>query len=192
MKRPVIGVVIASVVLYVWGFLVWGIGPYATLFWKQAKDDEVAGQMLLEQFPENGTYYVPAFTHEQAKIEQLFEQGPVAFVHMLAVDGRSPVDPAIMVQGFVLNLVVIVLVAMLLNQVAPALPTYIDRVKFVALAGLASAILIDIGDCAWWQMDWGWMAYRGTYHVSAWVVMGLVLGCFLEKQTGNPKAREAP
>jgi small basic protein len=185
MKRLVIGVVLAAVALYAWGFLVWGAGPYATLIWKQAKDHEVAGQMLREQFPENGTYFVPAATQEN--VEQRFEQGPVAMVHMLRVDGRPAFDPSIMVQGFFVNLVVIVLVALLLKQVASALPTYLDRVKFVALAGLASAILIDIGDCAWWQMDWGWMAYRGAYHTTAWVVMGLVLGCFLGKPTDEPK-----
>ena len=134
--------------------------------------------MLLEQFPENGTYYVPAFTHEQDQIEELFQQGPVAFVHMLAVDGRPAMDSSIMVQGFLLNLVVIVLIGLLLLQVGPALPSYLDRIKFVTLAGVASAVLIDFGDCAWWQMDWGWMAYRAGYHVTAWVVAGLVLGCF--------------
>ena len=79
----------------------------------------------------------------------------------------------------------IVIIALLMNQVKAALPRYVDRVKFVALAGLASAVLIDIGDCAWWQMDWGWMAYRGLYHLSAWVVTGLVLGLFLEQQSSN-------
>lgn len=185
MKRLVIGIAIAAVALYAWGFLVWGAGPYATLIWKQSPEEEVAGQMLREQFPHNGTYFVPAAALEN--VEQRFEHGPVAMIHMLAVDGRPAFDPSIMVKGFLVNLVAIVLVALLLKQVASALPTYFDRVKFVALAGLASAILIDIGDVAWWQMDLSWMAYRGAYHASAWVVMGLVLGCFLGKPADESK-----
>ncbi len=34
MKKTIIGVVIAQVVLYVFGFLYWGLGPYPTMIWK--------------------------------------------------------------------------------------------------------------------------------------------------------------
>jgi hypothetical protein len=184
MKRTIIGVAISAVVLYVWGFLYWGLGPYRTMVWKQAKDkdDGAAGQALLEHFPENGTYYVPGFGHDQATIEGLFESGPVAFVHMLSTDGRPMADPSIMIQGFLLNLVVIVLVAVLLRRVCSALPTYFDRVKFVALVGLTAALLIDVGGAVWWQIDWSWKLYQALYDFSAWLVIGAILAKFIEPE----------
>ena len=146
MKRFVVGVFVASVVLYVWGFLYWGMGPYGTWIWKHASDDEAAGAALLEHFPENGTYYVPGFHHDAETVERLFQKGPLAFVHMLSTGGGSSVDPAIMINGFVLNTIVVVLIALLMQAVAAALPTYWNQVRFAALGALAAAILIDLGD----------------------------------------------
>ena len=188
MKRMIIGVVVAAVVLYMWGFVYWGFGPYGKMIWKQTQDDAAAGQVLLEHFPQNGTYFVPGMGNEEEKREALYDNGPVAFVHMISASGRPMVDSSIMIQGFVLNLVVILLIAFLLRQVAPALPTYFDRVKFSALAGLTAAVLIDCGDAVWWQIDWPWMLYTGFYHFSAWTLTGLILAKFIAPAPNHPPA----
>lgn len=182
MKRTVLGIIIAAIVLYVWGFIYWGLGPYRTMVWKQPTDDVAAGKALLEYFPQNGTYYVPGFDQEQKTVETLFESGPVAFVHMLSINGRPMADPSIMIQGFILNIVVIILIAILLRQVCAALPGYLDRVKFVALAGLISAIFTDFGDAVWWQLDWSWELYQAFYGFSAWLIIGLILAKFIEPE----------
>lgn len=180
MKKAVLGVALAAIALFFWGFVYWGFGPYRTMIWLQANDDEQAGAALLDHFPDNGTYFVPGADHDQATAEGLYEQGPIAFVHMISASGRPMFDTSIMIQGFLLNLVVIVLIAVLLRQVVIALPTYWDRVKFSALSGLIAAILIDCGDSVWWQIDWPWMLYNGLYHLTAWLLTGLILAKFIE------------
>src|SRR5580692_2872338 len=69
MKRTIIGVAIACVVLYVYGFLYWGMGPYKTMIWKHTRDDAAAGAALREYFPENGIYLVPGFANDDATME---------------------------------------------------------------------------------------------------------------------------
>ena len=118
--RTAIGVILACVVLYVWGFLCWGLGPYKTQIWKQSRDDAAAGKALREAFPQNGTYLVPGFAQDEAKREELSKQGPVVMVHMLAVNGMPGMDPMTFVLGFVVNVVVIVLIASAMRMVAPA------------------------------------------------------------------------
>jgi hypothetical protein len=172
MKRLVLGIVVAAVVLYLWGFLVWGLGPYRTAIWKKPADEAAARKVLKEQFPENGTYYVPSFGQEQAVVEE-FKQGPVAMVHMLA-------DPSIMIGGFVLNLVALVLIALILQRVASAMPGYGQRVGFVALIGLTAALLCDGGDAVWWQIPWSWKLYQAGYDFSFWLIAGLILPRFVE------------
>lgn len=183
MKNSIIGIAISAVVLFFWGFLYWGLGPYRSMIWQPNADDVAAGQALLQHFPENGTYFVPGFTQDEATVEKLFADGPIAFVHMISASGRSMHDPAIMIQGFILNLVVIVLIAMLLRRVCSALPTYVDRVKFVALAGVTSAVLIDFGDAVWWQIDWSWKLYQAFYSFSAWLITGLILAKFIAPES---------
>ena len=179
MKRFILGVLIATLLLYLWGFLYWGLGPYASLIWKQAKDDVAAGEALLQHFPEVGTYYIPASTHDPKTLERLFQKGPIALVHLISTEGRPVMDPSIMVQGFLLNLIVVVLIGLLLRRVSVALLSYSDRVGFVFLAGLTASILIDLGDVVWWRISWDWKLYLAFYHVSAWVLTGLVLGRFV-------------
>jgi hypothetical protein len=185
MLRTTVGVIVAALVLYIWGFLYWGFGPYKTQIWKQSRDDVAAGNALREQFPANGTYLVPGFGNDAAKREDLSKKGPVVMVHMLAVGGMPGMDPSTLIFGFVLNVAVIVLIAVLLRRVATALPTYYDRVKFVTLIGVTAALLIDVGDVAWWHIDWRWKLYQAFYDVSFWFLTGLVLGLFVK-----PKAQE--
>ncbi len=179
MTRTIIGVAIASVVLFFWGFLYWGMGPYKTKIWKHTRDDAAAGAALREHFPENGTYLVPGFANDDATMESLSKKGPVALVHMIAVQGADSFDPMMMIKGFCLNLIVIALIAVLLQRLSPALPSYRDRVLFVALAGLAGTVLIDGGDIAWWHISWQWKLYQAFYSFSFWLIAGVILALFV-------------
>ncbi len=180
MKRLVIGVLIASVALYLYGFLYWGgVIPYGEQVLKQTADDSAAGKALVEHFPEKGTYVVPASTNAPEARTALYETGPVAMVHMLTPAGRPEMDMSIMLQGFVVNLAFILAVGLLLRQVAAALPTFRSRVMFSVLAGLAGTLLTDVGDIAWWTIDWQWKAYTGFYHLTAWVLVGCVFAALI-------------
>jgi len=180
MKRLITGCLIASIVLFLYGFLYWGgTIPYGEHVWKQSADDAVAGRALSAHFPEKGTYFVPASTNEQETRSKLYLRGPIAMVHMLSPSGRPEMDSSILAKGFLANLAFIIVVGLLLRRVAAALPTYGNRVMFAILAGLACTLLTDIGDIAWWTMDWQWRAYTGFYHFSAWVIVGIVLAAFV-------------
>lgn len=185
MTRTVLGIVVAAVVLYAWGFLVWGVVPYPAVVWKKPVDEEAARKALREQFPERGTYVVPGAGHDEAVKEALFKQGPVAMVHMTHPAGRPLADPSIMIGGFVLNLVALVLIALILRRVGAAMPGYGERVGFVALIGLTAALLIDGGDAVWWQIPWEWKLYQAGYDFSFWLIAGLILAKFVGPKTAG-------
>ena len=180
MKKLIAGIVLASVVLYAWGFVYWGLGPYRTQIWKASVNEVDARSALRKHFPGNGTYYVPGFTQEQGTIDRSFAEGPVAFVHMLAVNGRPMVEPSIMVQGFLLNLVIVILITVILRQIASAFPRFRDRAKLVVLIGLTAAVAIDGGEVVWWQMPAPWKVYQGVYDFSVWLIAGLIMANFVD------------
>jgi hypothetical protein len=182
MKRMIIGVAIAAVVLYVWGFLWWGLGPYPWRIWQQPVDEAAARSALKEQFPENGPYFIPAYTEDTEAAEQAYAAGPVAFVHMLHVEGRSIMDAGIMVRGFLNNVVAIVLIALVLRKAAPALPSWGRRARFVALVGLAATVLTEIGDAVWWEIDWNWKIYQAAYFMGFWMIAGIILAVFVKSE----------
>lgn len=182
MIKSAIAIVLATVSMYVWGFLYWGgANPLPYQSWKQTKDDVAAGKALLEHFPETGTYYLPGMNHDAETKAKLFEDGPVGFVHITARDGRPMVDPSIMIAGFVLNLIVVILLYLTLNQAAGSLPGYGSRLKLVALFALTAVVLIDCGDAIWWQIPWEWKIHVAFYNFSAFLVAGLVLSAFVKR-----------
>jgi len=182
MGRMILGTAIAAVVMYLFGFLYWGASlvPYGAL--KQAGDPHVAGQALLGQFPDRGTYMVPS-PQNMATSPDLMEKGPVAIIHMTAPAGRPAMDPAIMAGGFGMNLVVIVLLALLMQRLAPKLPAYGDKALLsIGLAAIA-AIAIHGGDAVWWQVPLPWKLVQGLYDFAFLAGSGLILARFI-----GPKA----
>jgi hypothetical protein len=100
-------------------------------------------------------------------------------VHMLRVKGRTQWDTLqIMTGGFLLNLVVIALLAATLSLVAR--PTYWQRVQLCGVIGLTAALLIDYGQVMWWQISRPWALYNGAYHFTFVLLAGVILGAFVK------------
>ena len=99
-------------------------------------------------------------------------------VHLVSIEGKDPFDPAIMIKGFVLNLVVVTVLALLYRQALPASASYLSGITLALLVGLVSALLIDLGDAVWWMHPLEWKLYKAAYHVGAVVVAGLILTKF--------------
>lgn len=179
MRSFVTGIVLATLALYAWGMIYWGANPLPYTSWKRVVDDRAAQSVLREQFPETGTYYLPGMYNDAATISELHRAGPVAFVHITAHDGRPPNEPGVLVKGFLLDLAVVILIALLMRQALPALPSYGARLRLAALAGLAGVVLIDLGDAVWWYLPLEWKLHQALYDLSAWVVAGAVLAHFV-------------
>jgi hypothetical protein len=177
MKRIILGIVLATIACYFFGFLYWGLNPLPYTSWKHTSNDEAAGQALLEHFPESGTYYIPGMHHDEATLSRLHEAGPLAFVHITR-EGKPVMQSDVMAKGFLLTLVTTVLIALLLKLAAPALPSYGAVLKFTALAGLTATVMIDFGDSVWWHISWGWKLHMAAYHIVSWIIAGLVLAKF--------------
>jgi hypothetical protein len=177
MKRTVLGVVLATLAMFVWGMVYWGANPLPYRVWKTAMNDETAQRLMREQFPEVGTYFVPSVRADPETLERRYQAGPVGFVHVTSM-GRPVHDPSIMTKGLLLDFASVLAMAGLLHMAGPALPTYARRARFAALAGLGAAILIDGGDVAWWSITWQWKLHQAAYDATAWWVAGLVLARF--------------
>ena len=181
MARTILGITLATLALYVWGMLYWGFNPLPYTSWGRVADDEAAGRALLEHFPASGTYYVPGLYNDDDTIARLHEQGPVAFVHVTAREGRPRNEPTVLVKGFVLDAAVVTLIAILLRLAAPAAPRYGQRLPLALVAGLAGVVLIDLGDTVWWYLALDWKLYQAAYDLSAWAVAGSVLAAFVRE-----------
>ena len=179
--KILLGIILASVVGYLWGFAYWGASDFPYQAWKQTAnaDDAAAAQSLLAHFPEEGTYFVPGWYNEEEQLNALHESGPKAFVHITSVDGGPMQDPKIMAWGFAQIAATVFLLAMLLKMASPALESYVSRVGFVTLAGVMAAVMVEMADATWWSISLDWKLYQALYDISFAFVVGLVLAIFI-------------
>jgi hypothetical protein len=109
----------------------------------------------------------------------LMRSGPIAHLHIQR-QGMEPMSPVSMTLGFLHFLVSVILIAFLLCMASPALPTYGSRVIFVAMAGLAGAFFVNMGNPIWWHHSWSWTWLVFIFDVITWLLAGLVLAAVIK------------
>lgn len=182
MKKTIIGVVATTVVLYVWGFLFWGINtiPYESM--KQTADVAGAQAMLREYFPESGVYMIPGMITDPAELEARYQAGPTGMLH-IQHGSRTPMDLTIMIGGFVLNLVFVALLAVFFKTAKAT--EFRDFARLSLITGVTAVVLIDVGDMIWWQETIGWKIWPLVYNFTAFLIAGHLLGVFMKAQPGK-------
>lgn len=177
MKRISSGILLSALAVFVWGALYWS-SPFPFRVTGRCTDDEAAGAMLKEYFPETGSYLVPGQYNDRETTTRLMEAGPLAMVH-IRHEGMPPMQPGYLIRGFIHILAFTALGALLMKMVSGSLPTYSSRVRFMALAGLVSIVFMTFTDPVWYSHPWGWYLVTALYLFVAWVIAGAVLGAFM-------------
>jgi hypothetical protein len=179
MTKQLIGVVLGTVAIFLWGFVYWGLmsAPYAPL--KATNGDDAARQALLEHFPATGMYLIPGAYNSPEDSARMFAEGPIALVNFVR-EGRPMEDPVMMGQGFAVNLVVVLLLSLVMKKALPALPSYSERVMFAALIGLTAVVMINLGDAVWWRYPWAWKMSQSLYGLVSFTIAGAILGKFIK------------
>jgi hypothetical protein len=184
MVKPVIGVIAATILMFLWGFLFWTLSPLPDTAFMQTADDRLAGESLLAHFPVSGTYFIPGTYNDVETMNALMRSGPIAHVHIRR-EGAEPMSLLTMLLGLMHMLFSVILIALLLSMVRPVLRSYGTSVIFVAMAGLTAAFFANMGNPIWWHHDWSWSWLVFVYQVIDWLLTGLVLSAFIKPRPGS-------
>jgi hypothetical protein len=184
MKKYVLAPALAALAMFVFGAVYW-MSPFPYKALSRVPDDAAAGAALAKIFPATGAYFVPGMYLADKQHEELLKRGPTAEVHFID-HGMPLMDPMQLVQGYIHEFVVCLVLVMLLEWAAPGFKRWICRAKFCAMIGLLQA-LCDYGYSVWWYHSIAWETSQAVYDFLALVVVGLVLGKLL-----TPKPAPAP
>lgn len=179
MGRLALGVVIAAIALWGWGFLYWGVNPLPYASWSVTADDAAAQAALRTHFPESGTYFVPSRSHDAATQQRLLDAGPWGFVE-ISYAKRSPVEPLTFVYGLLVNLLFAAALALLMYRVRGSARTYSGRLGVPLWCGIASVLLFEGDDIVWWGLAANWQMHQAIYHFVGFLVAGAVLAAFIK------------
>lgn len=160
-----LGILLTAIVLFVFGFLYWSVNPLPDKALDTVPDSAAAAVAIGEQFPESGMYNV-------------MQSGLWATV-IVNHEATEEVDPWVMLYGFIHYLVIVILLAVVLQNGAPVA----SHVRRAFIMGLAAVILVEGSDIIWWGYTWGWKLWGAAYHILVFVIGALLLSKFLPRDT---------
>jgi hypothetical protein len=178
MKSVLIGSLIGSIVLFLWGFAYWGLLPISGMVFVDAPPSLT---QELRTLPRSGTYLVPGmdlYERDEAEFRRQHQTGPIATLYVRK-EGANPGSPSTIGLGLLHMFVSVVLMGMLLRSVAGVMPVYGSRALFTWIAGSVGAFMADISPIIWWLQPAPLHVANLVYHVVGWGWVGLILARFV-------------
>lgn len=180
MKRLLIGLVLATLAVYLWGALFW-YGPGTTALYTEIPDEEALTEDLRAQLRGSATYRIPWDPEDVEGTMERLQIGPVATIHFHR-EGVEPGSLGMLALGFFHVLVSVALFAGALGMVGKALPRYADRARFTVLVAAAVAVFANLDGPIWWQEAWSFHLIHCFYDFASWLVAGLILSAFVRPE----------
>ena len=177
MKKTIIGVFLATIVMFFWGALYWS-SPFPYKVAGRVADDAAVGAVLQEHFPESGVYQIPGQYNDRETIESLMGAGPFATIH-ISKEGMKAMEPGYMITGLLHILVFVSLVTVLLKMTGRSFPTYGGRLLFTFVTGITATFLTELTNPVWWRHPLPSYLVTGLYYILTWVLVGSILSAFI-------------
>ncbi|RJF93510.1 hypothetical protein [Sphingomonas cavernae] len=173
MPRMLIGALAAAVAMFITGFIFFA-SPLSLIAFRTVDDTRSATvqAVLAQNIPATGTYVVPNPGTRAGTV--LYGKGPVATVHYNA-KGFSANSMGAVVNGFIHEAIVALLMGFALLGVAGRVADFASRAQLVVLFSLAGSMLIHLGQPIWMHVDWIHAIYVFIADAAMLIVGGLVI-----------------
>ena len=180
--RGIGGAVLGAILLFVVGFLWWGMptGPGSSTM-RQVPQEAEFQAVLREYLPESGAYVVPMMAGEgqETTFVERHREGPLAVI-VFHRGGKDAMDPMVMVQGFLHGLLCCVLAAAFLAFTA-AKRGFLVRWGVVAFLGVFMAAFENLSGMVWWSEPPEWVAVMAGYNIVGWAAAGLPIAGLVKR-----------
>lgn len=181
MKRMLIGALLASVAMWFWGFLFWGISPLPAKVLRSVPDEVALADKLKAALPETGVYAIPSMGAgvSQEEFTKRHQAGPVAQIVYVA-EGADPVSAAVFGGGWLHMLACALILGWILLYV-PEPTTFGSRYCILALAGTAAAIWSNLGKPIWWHQPWAFHVLYAVYDLTSLLLAAVILAWYVRR-----------
>ncbi len=187
MKGLLLGALVSALLVFIWGFLFWGVLPTADSALRPVPDERAMRATLKAELPETGVYMLPYSDNpSDTEFQTLHTQGPIATIY-LRKEGSEPMAPGTLMLGYLHEVAVLFIMGLMLK--VTGLPGYGARVTVVFLAGLAGSLFAQLAGPIWWLHPWDMALVNLVYESIAWLLGGLALAGFV-KPVGRRDADE--
>lgn len=169
MKPYIKSGILAGLVLFFWGAFSWMVLPWHGETLHQFTNSKAVVNVLTANAKKSGIY-VTGMDVNQKGAQQAF-----AFTSVHLEGMPSSMAPA-MIISLLIQIVAAIIVAYMLGKTSGL--SYIKRVKFVFLFGLAAALITYLPYWNWFRFDLIYTAVMMADLLIGWLLAGLVLAKF--------------
>jgi hypothetical protein len=181
-RSLVLGTILGGLVAFVWSSISWEVlGWHENTMISFQNEDEVSA-VIASHSPKDGTYILPSappsegMTSEQKKAMQAalvakMTNGPIV-VAAVRRTGFESFSRAVIIQLLCLMAGAFLLTWLLLQTSGLS---YARRVLFLAVAGLAASVIVDLPNWNWWGFSGPYTAVNLADSTVTWLLAGLVI-----------------
>lgn len=196
--RVVGGAFVGALIAFMWGFVFWTVLPFSDQAITRVADEGALAESLRAHVGPSGAYALPMPEHREGMNEAeqraaldiwkgKHEMGPVALL-FYRQEGISPMDPIVMVRGFLIGLLSSLLLAAVSAGAAGLGVPFAKRVALI----LGIALFASLASHAI-QWNWFYLPTRYTLTVAADLIIGWTLAGLAIAAIATPgKPRSAP
>ena len=191
-RSLVLGTILGGLVAFAWSTISWElVGWHGKTMVNFQNDDEVSA-VIASHAPKDGTYILPgtptdAMTPEQKKkteatVMERMQRGPI-MVAAVRRGGFGSFTRGMFIQMLGLMAAAFLLTWLLLQTSGLS---YARRVAFLAIAGLAASVIVDLPNWNWWGFSGAYTAVNLVDFTITWFFAGLIIAKVAKPQAGLP------
>ncbi|MEM8933028.1 MAG: hypothetical protein AAGE94_17715 [Acidobacteriota bacterium] len=177
MRNLLVASLLASIALFVWGFVFWPLTESHVT--GHAVDEDALRAALQEQLPATGTYFLPSPQDGIDIWHRRHVEGPITVIRHRA-EGVEPITPSFFLRGWLFLFVAVLPMAWLMRRLARHLDSFGERVRLCMVIGLAMALFGELRGAVWSLEPWGHHLLGGGFVLGAWTILGVVLGWLVD------------
>jgi len=181
-KKLILGTVLGGLTAFAWSMISWEIIGWHEKTMSHFQNEEQISTAIASQAASDGTYMLPSpprtngMTPEkksqaEAAMKTRFETGPIV-VAAVRRGGFGSFGRAVILQLLSLTAAAFLLTWLLLQTSGLS---YARRVAFLAVAGLAASVIVDLPNWNWWGFSGAYTAVNLADFTLTWLVAGLVI-----------------
>ena len=180
MLRSILAVLAASVIVFIWGYLSWGVLP-----WHQPQpfeNGDAVSQVIKANTSEHGMYAYPGWaTMREDSYSEQWSNGPTVYA-MVRPGPRDKEDlNSTMLHGFLINILAASALLLLIQKSGHT--EFLDRLSIALLAGLFLVSSLNA---------WNWMEFPGMETIATladgivpWTLAGAAIAAILPKKLAD-------
>ncbi|HXN52430.1 MAG TPA: hypothetical protein VN943_10870 [Candidatus Acidoferrum sp.] len=182
LKSLVLGAVLGGITAFLWSFISWSVLPWHQKQLRSFQNEDEVSAVIASHAAESGNYLLPTappqegMNSEQKKAAeevrmQKMQKGPLMFAAIRKEGFGS--FPKVLITQLLCQMFAALLLTWLLLQTTGL--SYVRRVAFLAVCGLAASVIADLPNWNWWGYSGAYTAVNVVDYTLTWLLAGLVI-----------------